>query len=82
MVLPLLGVRETYAKEDMSGVYRGRKEIEAVAENAAPNATILHHRSSMWYMVLVEKRRKDLTSSTRFSTTWRSSYADLVWPET
>src|SRR5215213_8253521 len=59
--LPLLGVSETSAKNDMSDVYRGRKEIEAVADNAAPNATILHHRSSMWYMVLVERRRRDLT---------------------
>src|SRR5215208_4811138 len=61
LCLPLLGVAGTYAQVDMSGVYRGRQEVEAVADNAAPNATILHHRSSMWYMVLVERRRRDLT---------------------
>src|SRR5688572_29317879 len=36
LTIPLLGVGETYSDSDMSGVYRGRKEIEAVAENAAP----------------------------------------------
>src|SRR5215212_10130826 len=53
LLLPVLGVGATYVRVDMSGVYRGREEIEAGADNAAPNATILHHRSSMWYMVLV-----------------------------
>jgi hypothetical protein len=81
LVLPLLGVRETYAKDDMSGVYRGRKEIEAVADNAAPNATILHHRSSMWYMVLVERRRRDLTIVDPFFHNKEVAYADIVWPD-
>src|SRR5215217_104712 len=79
--LPLLGVSETSAKNDMSDVYRGRKEIEAVADNAAPNATILHHRSSMWYMVLVEKRRRDLTIVDPFFHNKKIAYADLVWPD-
>jgi Protein O-mannosyl-transferase TMEM260-like len=81
LVLPLLGVSETYAKDDMSGVYRGRKEIEAVAHNAAPNATILHHRSSMWYMVLVERRRRDLTIVDPFFHNKEVAYADIVWPD-
>ena len=81
LVLPLLGVSETYAKNDMSGVYRGRKEIEAVADNAAPNATILHHRSGMWYMVLVEKRRRDLTIVDPFYHNKEVAYADIVWPD-
>jgi Protein O-mannosyl-transferase TMEM260-like len=80
LLLPLFGVGETYAKSDMSGVYRGQKEIEAVAENAAPNATILHHRSSMWYMVLVEKRRRDLTLVDPFFHNTSVSWADIVWP--
>jgi hypothetical protein len=80
LLLPLFGVGETYAKSDMSGVYRGQKEIEAVAENAAPNATVLHHRSSMWYMVLVEKRRRDLTIVDPFFHNTDVSWADLVWP--
>ena len=81
LVLPLLSIGETYAEDDMSGVYRGRKEIEAVADNAAPNATILHHRSSMWYMVLVERRRRDLTIVDPFSHNKAVSYADIVWPD-
>ncbi len=81
LILPLLGVGETYARVDMSGVYRGQKEIEAVAGNAAPNATILHHRSSMWYMVLVEKRRTDLTIVDPFFHNTKVSYADIVWPD-
>jgi hypothetical protein len=81
LVLPLLGVSETYAKNDMSGVYRGRQEIEAVADNAAPNATILHHRSGMWYMVLVEKRRRDLTIVDPFYHNKEVAYADIVWPD-
>jgi hypothetical protein len=81
LVLPLLGVGETYAKVDMSDVYLGRKEIETVAENAAPNATILHHRSSLWYMVLVEKRRRDLTLVDPFFHNTEVSYADIVWPD-
>ena len=80
LVLPLLGASETSAKNDMSDVYRGRKEVEAVADNAAPNATILHHRSSMWYMVLVEGRRRDLTLVDPFFHNKDVTYADLVWP--
>src|SRR5918993_70978 len=81
LVLPLLGASETSAKNDMSEVYRGRKEIEAVADNAAPNATILHHRSSMWYMVLVERRRRDLTLVDPFFHNKEVAYADIVWPD-
>jgi len=81
LLLPLLGVSETTSQNDMSAVYRGRKEIEAVADNAAPNATILHHRSSMWYMVLVERRRRDLTLVDPFFHNKDVAYADLVWPD-
>ena len=81
LLLPLFGVGETYARSDMSGVYRGQKEIQAVAENAAPNSTILHHRSSMWYMALVEERRTDLTLVDPFFHNTEVSYADIVWPD-
>jgi hypothetical protein len=81
LCLPLLGAAGTYAQVDMSGVYRGRQEIEAVADNAAPHATILHHRSSMWYMVLVEGRRRDLTIVDPFFHNTEVAYADLVWPD-
>jgi hypothetical protein len=76
----LYGVGETYTESDMSGVYRGQKEIEAVVRNAAPGATVLHHRSSMWYMVLVEKRRRDLTLVDPFAHNTQVSWADIVWP--
>jgi hypothetical protein len=81
LCLPLFGATGTYAKVDMSDTYRGRQEIEAVTDNAAPNATILHHRSSMWYMVLVEERRRDLTIVDPFFHNTEVAYADLVWPD-
>jgi hypothetical protein len=64
----------------MSKDYRGQEILEDVAENAKPNATILHHRSNLWYMVLVEKRRLDLTLVDPFYHNKTISYADIVWP--
>jgi len=80
LLLPLSGVRETYASNDMSGDYRGREILEDVADNAAPNATILHHRSNLWYLVLVEERRQDLTLVDPFWHNREIGYADIVWP--
>ena len=78
--LPLLGVSDTYASNDRSNEYRGRQVIQDVAENAAPNATVLHHRSELWYMVLVEKRRRDLTLVDPFWHNRDVAHADIVWP--
>jgi membrane-bound metal-dependent hydrolase YbcI (DUF457 family) len=47
VLLPLPGIVDAYARNDRSGDYRGREIIEHVAENAAPNATILHQRSNL-----------------------------------
>jgi hypothetical protein len=80
LLSPLLGVGEAYARNDMSEDYRGREILEDVAENAKPNATILHHRSNLWYMVLVEKRRRDLILVDPFRHNRDISYADIVWP--
>jgi hypothetical protein len=80
LLLPLPGVWGTYASNDMSGDYRGRQIFEDVADNAAPNATILHHRSNLWYLVLVEKRRQDLTLVDPFWHNRDVGYADIVWP--
>ena len=80
LLLPLLGVRETAAANDMSEANLGREQVEAVADKAAPNATILHHRSSMWYLVLVERRRQDLTLVDPFQHNTEAEYADIVWP--
>lgn len=60
LVSPLGNARENYAENDMSGDYHGREIMDAVAEKAEPNATILHHRSSLDYMILVEGRREDI----------------------
>ena len=80
LLLPLPGIRETYASNDMSGDYRGREILEDVADHAAPNATILHHRSNLWYLVLVEERRQDLTLVDPFWHNREIGYADIVWP--
>lgn len=69
-----------YAANDMSEDYRGRAVIDAVAEGAAWNSTVLHHRSSLWYMVLVEKRRTDLTLIAPLPPD-RQRYTDIVWPD-
>jgi Protein of unknown function (DUF2723) len=81
LLLPLLGVGEVYTKNDMSENYRGRQIIETVAENAKPDATILHQRSNLWYMVLVEERRRDLTLVDPFFHNRKIRYADIVWPD-
>src|SRR5829696_754748 len=54
LIVPLSGVRDSYAAHDRSGDYGGRRMIEAVAGNVEKGATVLHHRSPLWYMVLVE----------------------------
>jgi hypothetical protein len=80
LIIPLIGVRETSAANDMSEANLGRQQVDAVAEKAAANATILHHRSSMWYLVLVERRRQDLTLVDPYLHNTEVEYADLVWP--
>ena len=80
LAVPLSGARGSYAAEDMSGEDFGRRTIEAVAEGVAPGATVLHHRSSLWYMVLVEERRRDLTLVDPFKTSWLR-YRDVTWPD-
>lgn len=79
LISPLSRAAETYTQEDRSEDYRGREIIETVAARADPGATILHHRSSLWYLVLVEERRQDLTLVDPFETSW-VRHTDLVWP--
>lgn len=57
---PLSGLEASYKAVDRSRDYTGRDMIEAVANGAEKNATVLHNGSSLWYMSLVEKRRTDL----------------------
>ncbi|MEJ7814427.1 MAG: DUF2723 domain-containing protein [Rubrobacter sp.] len=80
LVVPLSGVRDSYAAHDRSEDYGGRKKIEAVAGNVEKGATVLHHRSPLWYMVLVEGRRRDLTLADPFCTSW-DRHTDVVWPD-
>ena len=80
LALPLLGASEGYAALDRSGDYGGRRVVDAVAEGAERDATVLHHRSSLWYMVLVEERRRDLTLIDPFCTSW-DRQTDVVWPD-
>lgn len=80
LISPLSRAAETYAREDRSEDYRGREILETVAAEADPGATILHHRSSLWYLVLVEERSRDLTLVDPFETSW-VRHTDLVWPE-
>jgi hypothetical protein len=80
LAIPFVGVREAYEVHDRSGDFGGRKTIDAVAGNVKPGATILHHRSPLWYMVLVERRRRDLTLIDPFCTSW-DRHTDVIWPE-
>lgn len=80
LLLPLAGVQNTYAANDMSERYAGRRTIEAVANLTAPDSTVLHHRGPLWYLVLVEERRQDLTLVDPFWHNRDVHYADLVWP--
>jgi hypothetical protein len=80
LIFPLSGVREAYAEQDRSGDYGGRRKIEAVAGKVEKGATVLHHRSPLWYMVLVERRRRDLTLMDPFCTSW-DRHTDVVWPD-
>jgi hypothetical protein len=80
LVVPVLGLRDAYAAHDRGGDYGGRRAIEAVAGNVQNGATVLHHRSPLWYMVLVEERRRDLTLIDPFCTSW-DRHTDIVWPD-
>ena len=80
LLMPLPGIPQAYAKSDMSHDYRGQKIMKEVARNVAPHATVLQHRTVLWYMVLVEKRRRDLTLVDPFQPTKHIPYNDVVWP--
>lgn len=59
--IPLWGFRDVYREVDRSDDHEGRKIVEAVADNALPNALVIQHRSPLQYMRLVEGRREDVT---------------------
>ncbi len=76
----LVGVPDEYAQQDRSRDTEGRRTIEAVVENTEPNSTVLHHRSPLWYMVVVEERRQDLRLVDPFCTSW-TRFDDVRWPD-
>jgi 4-amino-4-deoxy-L-arabinose transferase-like glycosyltransferase len=80
VIFPLARAPETYAEEDRSDDYHGRVILDTVASQAETGATVLHHRSSLWYMVLVQERRQDLTLVDPFETSWVRQ-TDFVWPD-
>src|ERR671910_45372 len=80
LTVPLFGVREAYAAHDRSGDLGARRTIETVASKVEQRATVLHHRSPLWYMVLVEGRRRDLTLIDPFCTSW-DRHTDVIWPD-
>lgn len=80
VISPLVRAPETYAEEDRSGDFRGRVILDTVASQTEPGATVLHHRSSLWYLVLVQERRQDLTLVDPFETSWVRQ-TDFVWPD-
>lgn len=80
VLLPLSGVVTTYTEVDRSEQDEGRRVIETVAEEVEPGATVIHHRSSLWYMVVVEERRRDLTLVDPYYPSWGPRHYDAVWP--
>jgi hypothetical protein len=80
LAMPLVGMWISYGAMDRSDAYEGRRAVEALVRNAERGATVLHHRSPLWYMALVEERRQDLTLIDPFCTSW-DRRTDLVWPD-
>ena len=80
LAVPLVGVREAYAAHDRSTTLGDAGRSRSWLRNAKRDATILHHRSPLWYMVLVERRRRDLTLIDPFCTSW-DRHTDIVWPD-
>lgn len=58
--LPFFGLQGTFLGVDRSQDYQGRQTIEAVEREVEPGAAIFHHRSPLFYMVLIENRREDV----------------------
>ena len=69
LLAPFVGISETYAETNRSEDYEGRRAIEAVATKTEPEAAVIHHRSPLWYMNLVEGRRTDITLVASFHLT-------------
>ena len=80
LVVILSGLPHEYAQQDRSNDTEGSRTIAAVVTNAGPNATVLHHRSPLWYMAVVEKPRQDIRLADPFCTSW-TRFDDITWPD-
>ncbi|WP_235401346.1 protein O-mannosyl-transferase family [Rubrobacter aplysinae] len=80
VLFSVAGVQQKYEGVDRSDSDQGRRTIEAVADNVETGATVIQHRSPLWYMVLVEKRRRDLTLLDPYYPTIGPGHYDTVWP--
>ena len=80
LLLPFAGVREAYAANDYSQNREAAGMLDTVADSAERDATILHLRSPLWYMVIVEQRRRDLTLVDPFQNSEPGRYNDVIWP--
>lgn len=78
LYVPLWTLGETYEVVDMSESYEGRRVVETVAREAAPNSIVIHHRSPLHYMRLVEGRRQDITLWSFFQPHSEQEYAEAA----
>jgi len=61
LAVTLLGASVTHAEVDRSQDRAGREMIRTVSREVEPDATVVHRRSPLLYMKLVENRRQDLS---------------------
>lgn len=77
---PLVGIVQKYEQNDMSDDYKGREILDTVIQKAERGGTVLHHRSGLFYMVLVDKDRRDLRIIDPWYPSWKRE-TDIVWPD-
>lgn len=80
LLVPVAVAALNYTNIDRSDDDKGRRTIRAVSQNVEPGATVLHNRSSLWYMAVVEERRTDLTLLDPFRPAGITTQ-DLAWPK-
>lgn len=81
LLSPIATAVINYGDIDRSEDREGHRTIDTVTENVESGATVLHNRSSLWYMVIVEGERTDLTLLDPFRPIEVTTY-DLAWPAT
>lgn len=79
-MLPFASLGSACEAVDRSEDTRGREIIGVVAPQTEPGVTGLHNRGSLWCVVLVKERRRDLTLLDPFIPQRIKNY-DLAWPD-